>query len=750
MDTKPEAESTPKGATGGLEDIESGGGEPTKTQTSTHTPKNENCWQESCEGPLCPHQYFTREEWESQKIEIENLDEAATLQLLKNLLKTFHKVHGIVELDLLRAGADIITVGHMQYGCVPNHDPTVKKKILENMAELGQTYCLMKYASSTVRTVANTRQNQDACKVVEGMMIMMHQNVHQFKLKGKGKSNTQSRGLGKETNSKEYLEEESSSEGEQESNEIRIILNELSNFTKNGTQPQGELALLISGWISEGGGTLNEEKDSLLWELVGTLGRSRLETLLHLWTQRRTESLEDRNVEIILQYILEQLEQIEFTAEEQNRSDWAGHATRFTKPRSRLSESHNSELLEPFRHSFREQEVLFPPSNTIPPPSGINPRINRQSFPPEASPRVGSLYPTVFEGPPSTDPFNRLADQLARLTVGRGRGENNSLKLPPIQLSKFDGSPLRFMEWWPKFRVLVHDNPCLHNDTKLLYLTSYLTESAAKELWGAGPETIPYPEAISHVWRKFADRQLLTSVYRNQLKQIRLPKNRGDINGIRYFVSEANKWMNCLREFNQMPELYSLSTMDVYRVKVPEDLLHEIATQERRRISELNITEFIYALDKYCDLREDTSRFRGEVLTGHGSSGLPTTTLATRNQPSNPKPFNFYQCLFCGKKGFGGHKMVDCPTVAAPLDRLKIFREKKRCTSCASPEHNWKNCKSDKTCWCKKKHHVSLHDWFVRPNPQQGGKNGQDNQKSNGAESTAQQPQNKGNGTGRA
>ena len=207
------------------------------------------------------------------------------------------------------------------------------------------------------------------------------------------------------------------------------------------------------------------------------------------------------------------------------------------------------------------------------------------------------------------DPVTRLANILARHTGP----VNSPLKLPPIQIDNFDGNPLNWVNWWPKYKALIHNRTDLAARTKFLYLQSYVTEKAGKELWGAGPETLPYHKAIDILFEKFADQELLTGVYRDQLMKIPFPESARDIPGIRNFVDEVRKYMNCLHQFNQTPEQYSLSTMDFYRIEMPEDLLHQLADQEGRRISHFNLVYFIAALTKYVDIREDTTRFREHV-----------------------------------------------------------------------------------------------------------------------------------------
>ena len=259
------------------------------------------------------------------------------------------------------------------------------------------------------------------------------------------------------------------------------------------------------------------------------------------------------------------------------------------------------------------------PNTKMTPPSGIA-RCGLRTVPNFEEQKDGAggrknipLQPSIFQQAATntftdTDPISRLANILEKNT------NISPLKLPPIDIGIFDGNPLNWINWWPKYKAFIHSRRDLDANTKFLYLQSFLTENAAKELWGASPETLPYHTAINILFEKFADQELLAGVYRDQLKNIPLPESAVDIPGIRNFVDEVRKYMNCLWECKHTPETYSLSTMDFYRLEMPEDLLHKIADQEGRRISTLNLEHFITALLKYVDIREDTSRFREYVI----------------------------------------------------------------------------------------------------------------------------------------
>ena len=552
-----------------------------------------------------------------------------------------------------------------------------------------------------------------------------------------------------ELQDKSDLEDEEEIELEEEIDaEINQIMHELNEFASsyNSTHvrwPHSELAYLICSWVRQGQNTqLNEEDGRELQSLLSSFGKERLKVTLHLWKTRlcETQSRAHKEISILLAEILEGWNLPEA---EEDTSVWAGHTSRFT--RGNLAKNSQREkfsiFMDPNDHEREEEgeEDATTPQRQLLAPR----RTSRASHVPFGG--GGGLRPSLTSGRHRTrslsrndrsgasrtaqettvnvDQFERLLDLFERRTSGNSNN-HSGLKLPPIKLEKFDGNPLEWVNWWPRYEAVIHKRKNLDDQEKLIFLQSYVTEKAAKELWGAKIETLPYDTAIKILKEKFADKELLTGVYRNQLLRVTLPKSPEDISGIRNFVDEVKKYMNCLREFKMLPQSYSISTMDFYRAHLPTKLIHCIVDQEGRRFSELSLGEFMKALTKYVKLREDISRFRQHV----GSNDLnrsPTTTMATRTgKPTSkltgsgsstlPADFNYYKCLFCNKKGVGGHLMLDCPTVKDGKERFQIILKLSRCTNCLSPSHKFFECPSKKTCFCNKKHHTSLHDYFAQ------------------------------------
>ena len=563
--------------------------------------------------------------------------------------------------------------------------------------------------------------------------------------------------------------------------EIDLILKELKDFADSATVlrrkwPTSELGYLLCNRITEGVETeLREDLDGELIRLLQSFGKDRLKQTLHLWKSRFNDKTDAyKEVSNLLSYLVKNWDMPE---EADNGSTWAAHATRFTRgnvPNNSLNDKF-SVFIDPPRNeqeesteesddggvganaspqyhprngvrrqpSVVERQRIAAPRQPIPAPrnsilSGLGNRQRSSSQPDRASRReTTTLRTTQQTTTVNENQFERLLDLFERRSGG-SKINHSAIKLPQLKIPLFDGNPLEWINWWPRYEAHIHSRKDISDSHKLLYLQQFVTEKAAKELWGAKIQTLPYNKAIRILFDKYDDRELLTGIYIDQLTKITLPTSMRDVPGIRNFVDEVKKYMNCLREFGMMPQFYSLSTMHFYRAKMPLDLLHEMADQERKKLSKLTLVDFTKALTKYADLREDTSRFREHVgaKNNNHNTKSPTTTMLTQtgsnrnnmNPSSNPSTNkSYYKCLFCGTKGINGHMMADCPTVKDPKKRLEIIQGLGRCTCCLSKDHRFFECPSKKTCFCMRKHHSSLHDYFA--NLRSGNQNNHRNQR---------------------
>ena len=330
-----------------------------------------------------------------------------------------------------------------------------------------------------------------------------------------------------------------------------------------------------------------------------------------------------------------------------------------------------------------------------------------------------------------------VSTQVSNRQQGAGSNTSgSSLKLPAVEIGKYDGNPLSFMDWWMRFEPLVHNNSRLSDSEKLIFLIQHVEAKAQQKCWGQGVDTLDYKQALGKVYSTFANAELLTSLFLDKIQAQRMPKDENDISGIRDLVNTTQKMVNCLDHVKIHPMEYSRMTMLCFKDRIPFNLQMKMVDKIGKKISEMTLTEYISALDVYCSVREDVSdylKYKTSNRQGNsspGGSGGPSrsTTMTGQSQPKirfikqrwDPET-GYPECVFCGVEGRRGHKWKDCP-VTDPGTRLEKFNEWKLCLACGNGNHNSGKCQSKLRCpKCNGFHHIALHDYFIRANQDTSG-----------------------------
>ena len=85
----------------------------------------------------------------------------------------------------------------------------------------------------------------------------------------------------------------------------------------------------------------------------------------------------------------------------------------------------------------------------------------------------------------------------------------NKLKLPKIELKKFDGTVLIWQGFWDQYNSSVNENTKLSDINKFSYLKSFLTGEALKVVEGLTLTKENYKHAVLLLQEQFGNTQIL-------------------------------------------------------------------------------------------------------------------------------------------------------------------------------------------------------------------------------------------------
>ena len=95
---------------------------------------------------------------------------------------------------------------------------------------------------------------------------------------------------------------------------------------------------------------------------------------------------------------------------------------------------------------------------------------------------------------------------------------NACIKLPPIQILKFDGDPLAFHDWINNFKASVHDNTSITQTQRITYLQNSVSGKAKDLIRGYSCNPVFYNVALAELESRFGSPQHIVTAYQHRLE----------------------------------------------------------------------------------------------------------------------------------------------------------------------------------------------------------------------------------------
>lgn len=289
-------------------------------------------------------------------------------------------------------------------------------------------------------------------------------------------------------------------------------------------------------------------------------------------------------------------------------------------------------------------------------------------------------------------------------------------KLPKIELQKFSGKIIDWLNWWALFDKIDTDEE-LNPADKFQYLIQSIEEKTrAYEVIKGFPATADnYPKAIAALKDRFGNKNLLTQVYIRELFQMGL-KNLHDKPEISTIYDKLVGHVRSLESLGITVEQSTLFLFPMVESSLPEEMM--IAWQRSTLYEKDGSIESPpkSKLDFLLEfLRQEVEREEQRRLAKSGFLDTKESNKSVQKKKEqfiataaglhvgNMKP----ECIFCGKR----HPSQDCYSAKElPLEeKWKIIKLKKVCGRCLKQGHFFMRCKEFIKCSeCQKKHYPLL------------------------------------------
>ncbi|XP_055622232.1 uncharacterized protein LOC129765821 [Toxorhynchites rutilus septentrionalis] len=288
------------------------------------------------------------------------------------------------------------------------------------------------------------------------------------------------------------------------------------------------------------------------------------------------------------------------------------------------------------------------------------------------------------------------------------------LRLPQIDLPKFNGDFSKWLSFRDTYTSMVHSNADIPNVAKLQYLIQLLEGEARKPFESVDIEADNY----GAVWdallrydnRRFLKKQLFRSIYDfSSLK-------RESANELHELVDEFQRHVKALAKLGEPVEHWDTPLVNILSYKLDPATLRawEEKTSQQDDVKYNDLVEFLYQRVQILEsVATDLLQRSQPVQTKVAGNVVPpkkyTQSKVAANAAASDSRSNLPSCYACS----GKHFLFQCQVFAKmPVSqRRELVSQRKICWNCFRSGHQARHCSSKFTCRiCRDRHHTLLHD----------------------------------------
>ena len=276
------------------------------------------------------------------------------------------------------------------------------------------------------------------------------------------------------------------------------------------------------------------------------------------------------------------------------------------------------------------------------------------------------------------------------------------VRLPKLELPKFNGDITMFNSFWQAFDCAIHSNENLPDIHKLNYLMNLLEGPAHRVVAGLQLTEENYKQAVESLKLRFGGKQRIISAHMQSLLKLQDCPNE-KVSQLRYIYDKINVHVRGLESLGMSQESYGGLLIPIIMQQMPRDITIQVA----RKVTEdiWPIKEILEIIRNEIEAREigDSVNASKQVHRQMELNPVPRKTIpTTKSFVANDDPRKV-KCYFCSKD----HLTINCVEVSDLAQRKTILQRAKRCFKCLKLGHISKNC--DRKCRkCGYGHHQVL------------------------------------------
>ena len=181
--------------------------------------------------------------------------------------------------------------------------------------------------------------------------------------------------------------------------------------------------------------------------------------------------------------------------------------------------------------------------------------------------RVERLLEKEKRGRKSPSPVSNRMSTSVQSVVG-----DKPVKLPRLEIQKFDGNVLNWSTFWDRFTSSIDDATGINEVEKFNYLLGLLSENAKSCISGLTLTSENYQHAKAMLKERYANLQAIISTHMESLVKMPSIRNMNNISQIRKMYDHITTTVRNLKTLNINPVSYGALLIPVLTKKIPSDL----------------------------------------------------------------------------------------------------------------------------------------------------------------------------------
>lgn len=290
---------------------------------------------------------------------------------------------------------------------------------------------------------------------------------------------------------------------------------------------------------------------------------------------------------------------------------------------------------------------------------------------------------------------------------------NNTIKLPTIELPHFNGAYDQWITFYDTFRSLIHSNESLSSIQKLYYLKSCLKGEAAEVIRALNVSDNNYEIAWGLLKDRYENKRLIVHNHVKALFELQ-PIVKESLQPLRKLLDDVKKNLRALKSLGEKVDDWD--TLLIYMISSKLDITTKREWEESIISNELPTMERFYEfLAQRCQLLEalqadhQTSKVFNK-MSGSDNENLNKSRF-NKNTLSGTRSFvtsgSTFLCFLCKEP----HSLFRCNQfLELPIkSRMSQVKQLKLCWNCLRSNHTSQECKASGCKFCGKKHNSLLH-----------------------------------------